>query len=240
VVAGIPHETVGKYLKASLEAIMLKLVSAVVAGLTAMGGWATVTVQDLPDYFVAGRPYTVEFKVRQHGRELLNNLEAELIVSTSAPRLGGLMGGSNEQRIPAKARSAGTYAATFTAPATGPVYLTIKSGFGASNLRLYPATVIAAGATAPVVAPVDRGRVLFVAKGCNACHTNADLVDRPDKQQIKAGPELGGHRLARDYVIQKMKTGSENMPNLGLSDGEVAAIATFLAGDRTTAATGRD
>jgi len=219
---------------------MLKLVSAVVAGLTAMGGWAVVTVQDLPEYFVAGRAYTIEFRIRQHGRHFLNNLEPQLIVSTSAPRLGGLVGGANEQRIPAAARSAeGTYAATFTAPATGPLYLTIKSSFGASNLRLYPAPVIAAGATPPTMALADRGRALFVAKGCNACHMNADLVDRPDNQQIKAGPELGGHRLARDYVIQKLKSpASENMPNLGLSDGEVAAIATFLSGERAAATGG--
>lgn len=219
---------------------MLKLVSVLVAGLTAMGGWAVVTVQDLPDYFVAERSYTVEFKIRQHGRNLLSDLEPELIVSTSGggPRLAGMLGGANEQRIPAKARAAGTYAATFTAPSTGPLYLTIKSGFGASNLRLYPAPVIPAGGAAPTVSLVDRGRALFVAKGCNACHTNADLVDRPDNQQIKSGPELGGHRLARDYVIQKMKTASEIMPDVGLSDAEVAAIATFLTGERS-AATGR-
>jgi mono/diheme cytochrome c family protein len=219
---------------------MLKLVSVLAAGLTAMGGWAVVSVQDLPEYVVAGRPYTIEFKIRQHGRNLLSDLEPELLVSTSGPRLAGMLGGDNEQRIPAKARSAGTYAATFTAPSTGPLYLTIKSSFGASDLRLYPVPVIAAGAAAPTILPADRGRALFVAKGCNACHSNADLIDRPDNQQIKVGPELGGHRLARDYAIQKMKNpASANMPDLGLSDAEVAAIATFLAGERSTA-TGRD
>jgi cytochrome c551/c552 len=219
---------------------MLKLAAAVVAGFATMGGWAVVTVQDLPEYFVAGRAYTIEFKIRQHGRNLLNDLNPELIVSTSAPRLGGLLGGANEQHIPAKARaSEGTYAATFTAPAGGPLYLTIKSGFGASNLRLYPAPVIAAGDAAPTFAAADRGRALFVAKGCNACHENSDLIGRPDNQQIKVGPALGGHRLARDYVIAKVKTpASQTMPDLGLSDAEVSAIATFLTGERT-AATGR-
>lgn len=217
---------------------MLKLVSVLAAGV-AMGGWAVVTVQELPEHVVAGRPYTVEFKIRQHGRDLLSDLEPELLVSTSGPRLAGMLGGANEQRIPAKARAAGTYAATFTAPSTGPLYLTIKSSFGASNLRLYPVPVIAAGATPPTMSPVDRGRALFVAKGCNACHTNADLVDRPDNQQIKSGPELGGHRLTREFVIQKMKNPSANMPDLGLTDAEVAAIATFLAGERSPA-TGRD
>jgi mono/diheme cytochrome c family protein len=219
---------------------MLRLVAAITAGLVAMGGWAVVTVKDLPEYFVAGQPYTIEFQVRQHGRRLLGDLEPELIVSTSAPRLGGLFGGANEQRIRAGARGAeGTYAATFTAPTTGQVYLRIKSGFGASDLRLYPAPVVAASTPPPAMAQADRGRVLFVAKGCNACHSNSDLTDRPDNQQIKAGPELGGRRLARELVIQKVKNpSSENMPNLGLSDAEAAAIAAFLAGARTASSGG--
>jgi len=208
---------------------MLKLVSVLAAGLVGMGGWAVVSIQELPEYFVAGRPYTIEFKIRQHGRHLLNDLEPALIVRS----------GSNEQRIAAKAKSEGTYAATFTAPASGPLTLTIKSSFGASNLQLYPAPVIAAGAKAPSISPIDRGRALFVAKGCNACHTNADLVDRPDNQQIKAGPELGGRRLARDYVMQKMANPkSETMPDLGLSEAEISAIASFLTASGTTATGG--
>ncbi len=46
---------------------MLKLVAALTAGLVPMGGWAVVTVKDLPEYFVAGQQYTIEFQVRQHG-----------------------------------------------------------------------------------------------------------------------------------------------------------------------------
>jgi len=219
---------------------MLKLVAALTAGLVAMGGWAVVTVKDLPEYFVAGQQYTIEFQVRQHGRHLLGDLEPELIVSTSAPRLGGLFGSANEQRIRAAARGAeGTYAAIFTAPTTGQVYLRIKSGFGASDLRLYPAPVVVPSTTPAAMAQADRGRVLFVAKGCNACHSNSDLTDRPDNQQIKVGPELGGRRLARELVIQKVKNpASETMPNLGLSDAEAAAIAAFLGGERTASSGG--
>lgn len=219
---------------------MLKLMAGITAGVVAMGGWAVVTVKDLPEYFVAGQQYTIEFQVRQHGRNLLRDLEPDLIVSTSAPRLGGLFGGANEQRIRAAARGpGGTYAATFTAPAAGQVYIRIKSGFGASDLRLYPALVVAARSTPPAMAQADRGRVLFVAKGCNACHSNGDLTDRPDNQQIKAGPELGGRGLARELVIQKIKNpSSENMPNLGLSDAEAAAIAAFLGSARTASSGG--
>jgi mono/diheme cytochrome c family protein len=206
---------------------MLKLVPGVIA-FAAMGGWAVVTVKDVPEYFVAGKEYTVEFQVRQHGRHLMNNVEPELIVS-----------GASGQRVRAARRGEGTYAATFVAPAAGQVSLTIKSGWGASNLSLYPVPVIATGAKPAAMAQADRGRVLYVAKGCNSCHSNIDLVDRPDNQQIKAGPELGGRHLAPALVIQKIKNpASENMPNLGLSDAEAAAIAAFLSGGTATSGGG--
>lgn len=212
---------------------MLELFQAVVAALIAMGGWAVVTVKDLPEYFVAGRQYTIEFQVRQHGRTLLSGLRPQLVISSP---------GAREVIIPAAARSAeGTYAVTFTAPppAAGPVRFTIRSGFMNNELRLYPQPVVAAGGSRPTMAPRDRGQVLFVAKGCNTCHSNIDLTDRPENQGITAGPELGGRHLAREYVIQKVKNpASQNMPDLGLSDGEAAAIAAFLSGDRT-AASGR-
>src|SRR6267143_6955920 len=111
---------------------MLKFASALMAGLVAMGGWAVVTVKDLPEYFVAGQQYTIEFQVRQHGRTLLSGLRPELVIVPSA---------APEIIIPAVARSAeGTYAVTFTAPppAAGQVRLTIRSGFGNNELRLYP------------------------------------------------------------------------------------------------------
>jgi cytochrome c551/c552 len=210
---------------------MLKLAPAVIAGLVAMGGWAVVTVKDLPEYFVAGQQYTIEFQVRQHGRTLLSGLRPELVIAGPA---------TGESIIPAIARSAGgTYAVSFTAPAAGDVRLTIRSGFGNNELRLYPQTVVASGGSRPALAARDRGQMLFVAKGCNTCHANSDLTDRPENQVITAGPELGGRHLAREYVIQKVKNpASQIMPDLGLSDADVAAIAVFLSGDRA-AASGR-
>jgi len=207
---------------------MLKLTSALIAGLVAMGGWAVVTVKDLPEYFVAGQQYTIEFQVRQHGRTLLSGLRPELVIALPAAR---------EIVIPAVARSAaGTYAVTFTAPPIGDVRFTIRSGFGNNELRLYPQTVVAAGGSRSALAARDRGRMLFVAKGCNTCHANSDLTDGPENQVITVGPELGGRHLAREYVIQKMKNpASQIMPDLGLSDADVAAIAVFLSGDRAAA-----
>src|SRR5262247_775792 len=99
---------------------MLKFGAVLFAGLTSMGGWAVVTVKDLPEYFVAGQQYTLEFQVRQHGRTLLSDLRPQLVVASPA----------GELTVPALPRSAGgTYAVTCTAPPAGQVSLTIKSGF---------------------------------------------------------------------------------------------------------------
>ena len=38
------------------------------------GGWAVITVEDLPDYAVAGKPLTLSFMVRQHGMTVLTSL----------------------------------------------------------------------------------------------------------------------------------------------------------------------
>jgi cytochrome c551/c552 len=205
-----------------------------------MGGWAVVTVKDLPEYFVAGQEYTIEFQVRQHGSNLLSQLEPRLLVRSSERRLGGLVEGKDAASVAAVARSApGTYAATFTAPASERVFLTIKSGFGSSDLRLYPQPVVTAGTSRAPMAAAERGRILFVAKGCNTCHANTDLTDRPDNNSLSVGPALGGRRLARAYVVQKLtKPASQVMPDLGLSTGEVNALAAFLSDERTAAAGG--
>src|SRR3989442_13557340 len=210
---------------------MLELAQILVAALLAIGGWAVVKVKCLPEYFVAGKQYTIEFQVRQHGRTLLSGLRPELVIAPPAGR---------EIIIPAVPRSApGAYAVTFTAPAAGDMRLTIKSGFGNNELRLYPQTVVAAGGSRPALAARALGQMLFVAKGCNTCHSNIDLTDRPDNQVVTVGPELGGRHLAREFVIQKMKNpASKIMPDLGLSDAEANAIAAFLSGDRGVASGG--
>src|SRR5436309_4920807 len=116
---------------------MLKLAAVLVAGFVAMGGWAVVTVKDLPEYFVAGHQYTIEFQVRQHGRTLLSGLRPELVIASPAAR---------EVVIPAVARSAaGAYAVTFTASAAGDVRLTIRRGFGNNELPLNSKILVAPG-----------------------------------------------------------------------------------------------
>src|SRR2546425_6066914 len=121
---------------------MLKVAAALVAGVVAMGGWAVVTVKDLPEYFVAGQQYTIEFQVRQHGRTLLSGLRPQLVINSP---------GAREIVLPAVARAAeGTYAVTFTAPpAPGGVRFTIKDRFINNELRPFPEPLIAAGTLRP-------------------------------------------------------------------------------------------
>lgn len=202
---------------------MVRTAAALIAGVVAFGGWAVVTVKDLPEYFVAGKPYTIEFQVRQHGRTLLSGLHPSLVVGTSDD------GGTTVPAVATGADGGGTYAATFTAPAAGRLFLTIRSGFMSTEVRLYPTTVVAASDTPPAMQPRERGQVLFVAKGCNTCHANSDLVNRPDNYSLAVGPALGGRQLATEYVVQKVKhPNSQIMPDLGVSEADAAAIAAFV------------
>lgn len=211
-------------------------IAAAVAAGTAMGGWAVVTVKDLPEYFVAGQQYRIEFQVRQHGMQLLGGLEPRLIVSTKEP--GWLRGADERGAIPATRSGEGTYAAAFTAPAAEQVFLVIKNGFG-GELRLYPQPVVAAGARGPATTPVDRGRVLFVAKGCNSCHANTNLRDRPDNKTFGDAPALGGRRFDERYLVTKLtRPASERMPDLGLREAEVQALAAFLNGSGNSGVAG--
>lgn len=201
---------------------MLKLAPALIAGLAGMGGWAVVSVKDLPEYFVAGQQYTLEFQVRQHGRTLLNDLQPRLEMRSADRELGA---------IAARRSGEGAYSVTFTAPSADRLFLTIQSGFGDNQLRLYPVAVVARGTARPAISLAERGQALFVAKGCNTCHANSDLTNRPENRELTVGPSLGGRHLTTQLVIQKVKQPSSKiMPDLGLTDAEAAAIAAFVSG----------
>jgi len=55
------------------------------------GGWAVVSVDDLPEYLVAGKPVAVSFKVRQHAVSLLDGLKPTITLTS----------GNTETTIPA-------------------------------------------------------------------------------------------------------------------------------------------
>ena len=190
----------------------------------AYGGWAVTTVRDLPDYAVAGKALTLDFTVRQHGRDLLRNLKPEIEARS----------GSTELRATAEAgKSAGQYLSTITLPTPGTWTLTIKSGFMNSGVTLLPIQVIEPGGRAVVLSDQERGHRLFVAKGCITCHG-----------EIAVGPDLKDRQFPVEYVKQLLadpkatfgnRRGATDMPNLNLSAPEIASIAAYIGADKHAA-----
>lgn len=188
------------------------------------GGWAVVTVDDLPDYAVAGTPVTLSWVIRQHGEEPVNRLTA---------RVDAVSGSGRTSVVARPGTGPGRYTATLTLPRPGKWTLTIHSGFGRSNVTLHPIAVVTSGMV-PAVALTDaeRGERLFVAKGCVTCHVDA-----------KVGPTLAGRRFEPVYLagfLEKPRRITPSapmvMPNLGLKHREIASLVAYLNSDRALTA----
>ena len=190
------------------------------------GGWAVITVSEVPDYVVAGEETQVEFSVRQHGQNLLAGLQASVEAK------------SGRTRVESRARpgnGAGTYLATLRVPSEGDWTITVNSGFGNSRTTLVPIRAVPKFrlASFAALAESERGRRLFVAKGCQACHEH---VRAPGKG-IGSAVSLTGKRFAPEYLRMYLadpsirppsQPTSFRMPNLGLKPGEITALTAFL------------
>ena len=186
------------------------------------GGWAVVTVEDLPDYGVVRQPLNLTFAVRQHGVTKLSNLE---------PRVEARAAGVTAAAVAEQGKEAGQYSARLVLPQAGEWTITIHSGFMASRVTLVPLQVIEPGAPVPAaLAATERGRRLFVAKGCVTCHLHRDVSG---SGVVAVGPELTHRPLAAEYLRRFLAdpsiVGSGNrMPNLNLKQTEIAALIAFL------------
>jgi mono/diheme cytochrome c family protein len=194
------------------------------------GGWAVVTVEDLPDHVVAGRPVQLEFTVRQHGVEPMTGLEPQVEVRGRGAPL---------RAMAAPAGAAGRYRATLTVPEPGDWTLTVHSGFGKSRLTLVPIAAVAPGAAPAVLSDRERGQRLFVAKGCVTCHLHRAVAG---SGTFAVGPELTERPLAPDYLARYLADpsisptnrarGDGAMPDLDLDQAEIGALVAFLGGER--------
>src|SRR5688572_175679 len=118
------------------------------------GGWAVVTVENLPEQLVVGTPTTLTFSVRQHGMHLLPGLRARASANLRDKQIDASAG---------PAQQTGYYTASFTLPEPGRWTISIESGFGASGLTLMPIEAVTASATPAPVPIATRGQQLFVA-----------------------------------------------------------------------------
>lgn len=193
-----------------------------------VGGWAVITVEDLPDQVTVGQPVTLGFTVRQHGRTLLSNLNGRVVAEA---------GGERVSATAQPGATPGSYRATLTLPHSGAWSITINSGFMNSSVSLVPLAAVEAGRAAPAMAAAERGRRLFVAKGCLTCHVHPEI---PGSGVIKVGPDLTGRRFTGDYLQRFLAdpniatTRGPNgfeMPNLDLAPREIAALAAFINGE---------
>ena len=189
----------------------------------AYGGWAAITVEHLPDYGVARQAMNLTFTVRQHGVEKLKNL---------GPRVEARASGAATAAVVAQpGKEAGQYTARLVMPQAGEWTITVHSGFGNSRVTLVPMQVIEPTAPAPAALLAgERGRRLFVAKGCLTCHLHREVRG---SGTAAVGPELTTRRLAPEYLQRFLadpsSTGSSNrMPNLDLKQTEIAALIAFL------------
>ena len=206
----------------------LALVLAAPLAAAAFGGWAVVTLDDVPTHLVAGHRTPITFAVRQHGVRLIPQLKPSV----------ELRSGSNITTVAATpTEREGYYEAIVVAPSPGTWTMTVQSGFGNSRTTLLPLTVLAPNEAPPrAVAESDRGHQLFYGKGCTTCHVRGS----EGNTDFTVGPQLTGRRYAAE-VVGKFLDDPESsplskanvnqyarMPRLGLSAREISALVAFL------------
>jgi len=193
------------------------------------GGWAVVTLETLPDHGLTAQPMVLDFTIRQHGVAPLEGLR---------PRVEARSGG-REVTVPAASGSRpGRYSAALTLPSPGDWTVTIHTGFGANRSVLLPIEVVDKAPARPVTEP-DRGKRLFVAKGCASCHLHREVAATV---LADVGPDLTNRRYQLDYLkrylanpaIMASRTADSKMPNLGLKPAEIGALAAFINAERQT------
>ncbi len=275
-------------------AIAVVVLSISITSVAQAGGWAVITLDDLPRQVVAKQAFTIGFTVRQHGRTFRDDLapivrfdrsDSKDSFTVTAKREGG----------------SGHYVASVTLPSDGQWYWKVDvEQFGMMTQPLPALTVLAAVPTAPVSNPPvsnpapmlagfigsigavgallfwlrtrarpalaiaviallvallgfasasantavatqtaqsdqsERGKALFLAKGCAMCHMH-DVVKASvgDYVSVEMGPNLTHRPLSADYLRQWLKDPqalkpATEMPNLNLKSDEIEALIAFL------------
>jgi mono/diheme cytochrome c family protein len=215
-----------------MTSTLLRLTLAGLAVLPAIahhaGGWAVITVDELPDYVVAGEPVTLAYTVRQHGVTPLGGLTSGQVIA----RAGDLP----VRAAPTPQRETGRSAATLTLPRAGAWVITIESGFNDRRTTLLPLPAIASRTAAhPPLTAAERGRRLFVAKGCGTCHMRGELGGEIDVGPALTGKQYPSTDLAKfladptnSPAAMARPAGARRMPNLQLYPAEIAALVAFI------------
>jgi mono/diheme cytochrome c family protein len=190
------------------------------------GGWAVVTLGELPDHMVAGTPAVLTYAVRGHGTHLVPGLGGR--VEAREPALGLSVSAAAHG-----AATGGFYEASLTLPAAGTWTMRVVTGFptpvGGGAVVTMP--VIEPGQAPPQMSDADRGGRLFVAKGCVSCHRRGPISAGP-----QVGPDLTERRYAPEFLREVLANPARlaptasyvRMPDLGLASREITSLVAFL------------
>jgi hypothetical protein len=228
--------------KLALKILGIALVASTVA-FASMGGWAVVSVNKIPDAWIAGKPLQLSWRVRQHGVTELFGLHPTLEARTTDQRVTGRTWEYNED-------GERGYRGAITFPKTGVWQVTIQSGFGRSRAVLVPWRVVDSVTTVrgtvedhlrkmgvPLYNEAERGRRLFAAMGCVTCHVHRDVPIKGELSDF--GPDLSDRRFPADYLAKflanpaiKPATDGKRMPNLALREKDIKPIIAFINAQR--------
>jgi mono/diheme cytochrome c family protein len=204
-----------------LRFVLSMLVLFALVSIAFAGGWATITLNDFPDYAVAGKPLNLTFTIRQHGQTPLAGLQPRVRATTANGRVATAVVKAGITR--------GEYTAALNLSEPGEWTIGIDSGFNTRAMTLPSLKVIAAGTPTPTsFSPATRGLRLFTAKGCVGCHRHIE-VNPEHKTDTKF--DLTGRRFQQDYLKKFLADPSikpAEMPNVNLKQDEIEALAAFI------------
>ena len=199
---------------------------------TYAGGWDIVTLNDFPDFAVAGHPLNLAFRVWAPSLDPLANVKPK-IRATLCPSP------CSTDQVKAGA-SAGEYTAVLILPEPGDWVISFDTEYTDAS-TMAPLKAIAPESPAPTrFSPAVRGARLFTAEGCSSCHL------REGVGKIY-GPDLTGKRFAPEYLKKFLADPSITpvpeevcssdrsycgspyaMPNVNLKDTEIEALIAFI------------
>ncbi|WKZ47655.1 MAG: cytochrome c [Anaerolineales bacterium] len=184
-------------------ALMLALILAVPV---LAGGWAVITLDELPSSVIAGEPFTVGFMVLQHGKTPMTNLEPVIIARSGSEKLSFL---------PAEEGKPGHYAVSLTLPTEGEWEWTIHAF---SMEQQMPTLSVVAPAVALASMP----------------ETKSQLVESPTISPlliVRAGA-LGMGLIALAYALRRKSRVAIALTALCLTIG----VGSFMLGSAVPAA----
>jgi mono/diheme cytochrome c family protein len=213
-------------------AVLAVATTLVGAAPSKMGGWAVITVRDVPERLVVGRATEITFTMLQHGeRPLTGRAPTVHLKGESETLLASL------RRPAAREIGRGVYTATVTPGRTGTAEIVIDGDWHSAKVTLLPIPVTRAGGRHVATSPVTRGRQLFVAKGCITCHRRTDDPQTARTQFVASGPELTGRTFQAEWLSRKLADPSRDrvrhnkwveMPDLELKPAEIEALVEYL------------